>query len=342
MKKAFLLFAAIVPALCFAQQQFTIKGSLSKLKGAATVYLMYQTPTSTVFDTAKLVNGNFVLKGNVKDPRKGMLILARGTKTLSDATTVEMKEFYLENGLVTLKGTDSIGKATITGGKANTDLRKWAAMSGTNADDVDIKVAETFIRNNPASWTSLDLVLAPVRMQKDGELMEKLFETLSPELRNSERGLAYAEKCRLKNALKPGLPAPEITGFTQDGKPIKLSDFRGKIVLLDFWASWCKPCREVGPKLEEAFEKYKDKGFVVLGVTMNTEKEKAAWIKAIGEDHITWPQMADGKGFQGEIAKTYQISILPQSALIDKDGTYLGIGMVGEKLYEWLDKLLAR
>lgn len=342
MKKVFLLLAAFVPALCFAQQQFVIKGSLNKLKGAATVYLMYMTPTATIFDTAKVVKGNFVIKGNVKDPRKGMLILAHGNKTLNDASTVEMKDVYLENGIISVKGADSIGKATVTGGKANTDLKNWAALNGSNADAVDVKVAEDYIRKNPSSWTSLDLVLAPQRMNKDTELMEQLFETLTSELRNSERGQAYAEKCRLKNALKPGLPAPDIIGYTPDGKPMKLSDFRGKIVLLDFWASWCKPCRAIGPKLEEAYEKYKDKGFVVLGVTMNTGKEKAAWLKAIEEDHITWPQMADGKGFQGAIAKTYQISILPASAIIDKDGTYISTGMLGENLYQLLDKLFAR
>ena len=128
--------------------------------------------------------------------------------------------------------------------------------------------------------------------------------------------------------------------LTPDGKPVKLSDYvgKGKVVLVDFWASWCGPCRREMPNIVEAYAKYKGKNFEIVGVSLDQDADK--WKDAIKKLNITWPQMSDLKGWQNEGAQLYAVNSIPHTMLVDADGTILARGLHGEKLQTKLEEVL--
>jgi len=141
--------------------------------------------------------------------------------------------------------------------------------------------------------------------------------------------------------LKPlsiGQEAPNFTSLTPNGKAVKLSDLRGQYVLLDFWASWCAPCREENPNIVSQYHRFKNKGFTVLGVSL--DKNQASWIKAIKDDKLEWTQLSDLKQWDSEAGQLYNISAIPASFLIDPDGKIIGKNLRGPALKEFLEKKL--
>ena len=137
--------------------------------------------------------------------------------------------------------------------------------------------------------------------------------------------------------LKVGGLAPEIVLNSPDGKPLKLSSTRGNYVLIDFWASWCRPCRAENPNNVKLYKKYHDKGFEIYGVSL--DKDKASWLKAIKDDNLTWIHVSDLKFWQSEGAKTYNVRGIPHTVLLDKDGKILATGLRGKPLEDKLKEL---
>ncbi|RME19595.1 MAG: TlpA family protein disulfide reductase, partial [Bacteroidetes bacterium] len=133
-----------------------------------------------------------------------------------------------------------------------------------------------------------------------------------------------------QSALAPGTPCPEIALPDPDGKEIRLSSLRGKVVLIDFWASWCKPCRADMPNVVALYKKYKNKGFEILGVSL--DKDKESWTKAIKDDGITWPQVSDLKFWNSEVVPVFNIEAIPYTILVDKNGIILAKGLRGKDL----------
>ena len=134
-----------------------------------------------------------------------------------------------------------------------------------------------------------------------------------------------------------GAVAPDFEQNTPEGKSVKLSDFRGKVVLVDFWASWCGPCRKENPNVVRLYNKYKDKGFEVLGVSLDRTKGK--WIKAIEKDGLTWTHISDLKGWKNAVAKQYGVSSIPHTILLDKDGKILARKIRGRNLAIKLEEI---
>ncbi len=141
----------------------------------------------------------------------------------------------------------------------------------------------------------------------------------------------------VKNYAVGGI-APDFTQQSPDGKDISLSDFRGKVVLIDFWASWCGPCRKENPNVLKVYKKYKEKGFEILGVSLDKTKDR--WIKAIAEDGLPWPQVSDLKGWSNAVAQDYSVRSIPHTILLDKDGKILARGLRGPALERKLAEVL--
>ena len=144
---------------------------------------------------------------------------------------------------------------------------------------------------------------------------------------------------KAKQFMIGGTP-PDFTQFTPEGKAVSLSDFRGKVVLVDFWASWCGPCRKENPNVVRMYNKYKDKGFEILGVSL--DRKKAQWVYAIEKDGLTWPHISDLKGWRNEVAQSYSVTSIPQTVLLDKEGKILARNLRGPTLEAKLIELFGK
>lgn len=137
--------------------------------------------------------------------------------------------------------------------------------------------------------------------------------------------------------LEIGQAAPVFVQNDADGKPVSLADYKGKYVLIDFWASWCGPCRQENPNVVEAYTKFHDEGFDILGVSL--DRSKGPWLKAIADDNLSWTQVSDLKYWNNEASKMYAVSSIPANFLIDPDGKILAKDLRGEDLQNKLKEI---
>jgi thiol-disulfide isomerase/thioredoxin len=140
----------------------------------------------------------------------------------------------------------------------------------------------------------------------------------------------YLKLVKDLEALPPGSAAPAITGTTPDGKKISLTDFRGKLVLVDFWASWCGPCRRANPDLRRLYEKYRSDRFDLLGVSL--DEDAASWKQAIEKDGLVWPQLSELRKWDSKCVQDYRIEAIPFSVLVDEAGKIIAKGLSAEEL----------
>jgi thiol-disulfide isomerase/thioredoxin len=138
--------------------------------------------------------------------------------------------------------------------------------------------------------------------------------------------------------LLPGTLAPDFEINTPEGKPISLSSFKGRYVLIDFWASWCRPCRMTNPELVKLYNKYKKNNFEIFGVSLDQNKD--AWVEAIQQDKLTWPQGSDLLFWEAAPAKIYKVTFIPYNILIDPDGKIVAKNLTGDALDKKLQELL--
>jgi peroxiredoxin len=158
----------------------------------------------------------------------------------------------------------------------------------------------------------------------------RLYEALSPELKASRPGKFYGEMVQGLKNVAIGAVAPAFTQPTPEGKSVALADYRGRYVLVDFWASWCKPCREENPTVLKAYNTFKSRNFEVLSVSIDNNREK--WLKAIAEDRLPWTQISDLQGVGGQTPRLYGVRSIPQNFLLDPQGKILAVNLHGAEL----------
>lgn len=356
MKKNFLILMLISPVALLAQEgSYTLKGKIGTVDAPARVYLGYKNANGSFLDSANIRNGQFEFKGTVEEPVQSTLVLSY-TGVGAWGQTSESMSVYLEPGTIHIKSPDSLSNAIITGSKINADYKKLqdaltesnkemyvisSSYSALPADkkadkefmkgfmkdyiqrqhvviDLQNGVRARFIKENPNSLVSLDALKAIDKFRPEYAVLAPLFNSLSATVKNSGEGRTFANKLNKMKVMEVGSIALPFTQNDPDGKPISLSSFKGKYVLVDFWASWCGPCRLENPNVVKAYNKYHEKGLEILGVSL--DKNKEAWLKAIKKDGLSWSHVSDLKGWGNEAARMYNIRSVPQNMLLDGTG----------------------
>jgi peroxiredoxin len=203
--------------------------------------------------------------------------------------------------------------------------------------EVNTKTDE-FIATNANSAVAPFALLVMMQLNDDPVVMEKRLAIMTDEAKSSYFGQAALKLVEDAKFASVGTEAPDFVQQDQNGKDVKLSSFRGKYVLVDFWASWCGPCRQENPNLVNAFNNYKDKNFTVLGVSLDRARDP--WLKAIKDDNLAWTQVSDLKFWSNAVAVQYKIQSIPQNMLIDPKGVIIAKNLRGPELHTKLAELL--
>jgi len=369
MKKQLLSALALLPALAFAQEKYTIKGKVSGVDAPAKIFLTYRADGNNMADSTAVKNGEFQFAGQVKDITRATLVLDHkgvGLNSLDRKTKQDVLPVYLVQGTTDVIAKDSLTKAKVSGNKVNEDFVKYEAylkpindkMQALNAeirsatkeqrdskefnDAIDKKydaiekesgdLNKEYIKSHPDSYISLVALSSATGPYPEYNDIEPLFSKLSPSLKNTTSGKAWATRLENLKAVAMGAQAPEFAQADTNGKVIKLSSFRGKYVLVDFWASWCGPCRQENPNVVKAYNHYKDKNFTILGVSLDRPGAKDKWLAAIHKDGLAWNHVSDLQFWNNAVAKLYGVQAIPQNFLLDPNGKIIAKNLRGEDL----------
>lgn len=375
MKKLFLLALIAAPSLLFAQENFVIKGKVGSISTPSKIFLTYREGTTTTTDSAVVKNGTFDFKGQVKDITRATLVVdykGVGIQNLDRRAQQDVLNIYLVNGTTEIKSKDSLSKAKVTGTKVNEDNQKFIVYikSITDAnkaldaeyeatpkekrtkefndhidkesDSISVKernLDSLYIQANPNSYMSLQALHSMGGPYPDYAQLAPEFEKLSPDLRASNAGVKYKQYLDILKSVSVGAMAPDFAQPDTNGTAVNLSSFKGKYVLLDFWASWCGPCRAENPNVVKAFNTYKGKNFTILSVSLDRPGKKENWLKAIHKDGLTWTHVSDLKFWDNDAAKLYGIQAIPQNLLIDPSGKIIAKDLFGNALEKKLREI---
>jgi len=363
MRNLLVLFGLILMAISCqtAKDEFSIKGTIEGIE-TGKIYLQRLVEGQPQnIDTADVVDGKFTFKGKMEMPDFRLLVLNEQDY---------FAPFFLDNSSITVKAKkDSLRAATYKGSPSqdifkiymteveklskdmqalqtkfqnamstgNTDEAEKAKIDGQAMQDNNLFYTKNFVKEHKNSVVSAYFALAVLAGQVNGAELDSIVSSFPAEIGTSEYVIKLKEIVQEQKKTAVGVEAPDFTMNDQEDKPITLSSLRGKIVLIDFWASWCAPCRQENPNVVKLYNQYHDKGFEILGVSL--DKDKESWMKAIKDDQLSWLHVSDLQYWQNAVARLYGVNSIPQTYLLDKEGKIIAKGLRSEQLAAKLGEL---
>ncbi len=352
-------------ASCSSEKQYVVKG---KIEGSDSIIFFLQKREAGKFitlDSAVSKKGVFTLKGGAVDYPVLVQLVAGNTR--------KRTSFYLENSVITVEGSlDSLFKAEITGSKTQDEYKTFidtnkplsdiysaiygeyqqATQSGNTAllaeiekraDSVQnemLKNQKNFVLNNPSSYVTPS-ILGSISYEMEADELESIISKLDTTIAALPQVVTLKERLVQMKAVAIGQKAPDFTMNDADGNPVSLSSKSGsKLLLIDFWAAWCGPCRKENPNVVRVYNEFNKKGFDIFGVSLDQKKED--WLKAIADDKLTWTHVSDLQYWSNAAAKTYAVSAIPANFLLDESGIIIAKNLRGEDLYNKVKEILER
>lgn len=375
---AFLALGTGVMAQPAGPKPFRLTGNVAANKlQPAKVYLSYMYEGDRKLDSAEVKAGQFSFSGLVEEPVMANLRAAYAPDSSGKIPATkydrDVAGVFLQPGALTVSSTDSFSNVSVKGSKAHeaylqlkqklkplddrmSDLSKQysdlyqkkdtAAMKALepafDAIDEDMKsVYADYVKANPRSPVAIYAINQVAGWDVNPDKVEPLLNLLPVQSRDLPSAKLLTGKLDVAKKTGIGRMAMDFTQNDTLGNPVSLSSFKGKYVLVDFWASWCGPCRAENPNVVKAFNTYRDKGFQVLGVSLDQPNGREKWLKAIHDDNLTWTHVSDLKFWKNAVAVQYGIQAIPQNLLLDPTGKIIGKNLRGEELNKKLASLFA-
>ena len=348
--------ASMTLAACNAQSGYKVTGTVEGMPDGKAIIATVNGSTLDTLAKADVKNGSFEFTGNVSEPT-GAYIMVIGQRGAIP--------FMLENANITI----SAGQAglTVTGSEGQKIYDQFMAINATaqqeamklqqefqaaNGDQAkiqaiqeayaklmtDVQAKETeLIKANPDSYVSA-FVIASGMGQMEYEQLKERYNLLGEKAKAGAQGKAIAAQIAKLESTAIGQIAPNFTITTPEGESISLYDIKGKVKLIDFWASWCGPCRGENPHVVEIYKEYHPKGLEIFGVSLDNNKE--AWVKAIADDGLVWKHGSDLKGWQSVPAQLYSVTGIPHTVLLDENNKIIAKNLRGDELKQKIAELL--